>query len=137
MRPVEDPFAEHPEVPTPGYFRRWLERSTPVSVLLALGFCLLLVSIILSMTFGHLDRQAERKDVRSELTCRSRFTNDVTQAEGRVLAEISRVVEGAVEGDDAVTAEAGKALAQERPRLQEALRRRNVAEAVCAGRPAS
>jgi hypothetical protein len=156
MSATDDPFAEDSTLPhhenmdkaldrrPRSRFRDWLARSTPVGTLLALSFVLLLTAIILSQTFGYLDRsqereaaKAEREDIRQELLCRSQFTNDVTQIEGLVLLQISLVVSGSVDDEPEVVAKANAKLLALYPQFEAALARRDKAERVCAGRPAA
>lgn len=146
MEPIDDPYAERPHEamdtaldprPAQGRFRDWLAKSNPVTVLLVIGFILLIVAVIISMVTGYFERQHEDQKTRSELECRSRFTNDVTQNEGLVLLQISRVVAGAVDDNDAAVAKASRELGRLAPQFEEALAKRDVAERVCKDRPAS
>lgn len=134
---TDDPLGLDPTLPEPSQFRRWLARSTPVGTLLALGFVLLILSNIFSQTLNYFERKAEREEGRQELLCRSQFTNDVTQAEGVTLLSIQKLVIGSVSDDDAAVLEQVKLLKLQAPIFERALARREDAEEVCAGRPAS
>jgi hypothetical protein len=142
--PMDDPFAERdleadhasmdaaldrPPESQMSPLRRWLARSTPVGMLIALGFVLLIVAVIVGQLTSFLSERAERQDFRAELTCARELTNDVQQAEGRAdVAEDQLII--------AIAREEGVGEAIEELRLtivpfKEALARRDEAESLC------
>lgn len=140
IHPSEDPFAERPDAKVkrpPGRFRTWLAKSSPGTVLVAVAFCLLIIALTVQSVVGYYERKAEREEGRSELTCRSEFTNDVTQAEGQSLLAIERLVIANVQDDPKAVQKYVDELVATAPEFERALRNREVAEEICAGRPAS